>query len=140
MQANRLIMSIAALLVLAGCGTQRTQEPPARKPAEVRAEIVRLLPAKTVDRQGWATDIYAAFAAQNIYPSTQNLCSVLAVTEQESTFQVDPPVPGLGKIARDEIDRRAAKVHIPGLLVSGALQVSSPQRQELQRPPECRAQ
>ena len=125
MQANRLIMSLAALLVLAGCGTQRPQEPPARKPAEVKAEIVRLLPAKTVDRQGWATDIYAAFAAQNIYPSTQNLCSVLAVTEQESTFQVDPPVPGLGKIARDEIDRRAASAHIPSLLVSGALQVRS---------------
>ena len=125
MQANRLMMSVAALLVLAGCGTQRTQELPARKPAEVKAEIVRLLPAKTADRQGWATDIYAAFAAQNIYPSTQNLCSVLAVTEQESTFQVDPPVPGLGKIAREEIDRRADKVHIPGLLVSGALQVSS---------------
>jgi predicted small lipoprotein YifL len=125
MQANRLIMSLAALLVLAGCGTQRPQEPPARKPAEVKAEIVRLLPAKTVDRQGWATDIYAAFAAHNIYPSTQNLCSVLAVTEQESTFQVDPPVPGLGKIARDEIDRRAASAHIPSLLVSGALQVRS---------------
>lgn len=126
MQANRLIMTVAALSVLAGCGTQRTQEPPARKPAAVKAEIVRLLPAKAVDRQGWATDIYAAFAAQKISPTTQNLCSVLAVTEQESTFQTDPPVPGLGKIARDEIDRRAAKAHIPGLLVSGALQVSSP--------------
>ncbi|MNF73179.1 DUF1615 domain-containing protein [Pseudomonas sp. BF-R-01] len=125
MQANRLITSVAALLVLAGCGTQRTQEAPTRTPKEVKAEIVRLLPAKTVDRQGWATDIYAAFAAQNIYPSTQNLCSVLAVTEQESTFQSDPPVPGLGKIAREEIDRRAAKAHIPGLLVSGALQIRS---------------
>ncbi|MVV50065.1 DUF1615 domain-containing protein [Pseudomonas sp. PB120] len=126
MQANRLIMSVAALLVLAGCGTQRPQEAPARKPDEVKAEIVRLLPAKTADRQGWATDIYAAFAAQKISPTTQNLCSVLAVAEQESTFQVDPTVPGLGKIARDEIDRRAAKVHIPGLLVSAALQVRSP--------------
>jgi len=126
MQANRLIMSIAAVLVLAGCGSQRTQESAVRNPAEVKAEITRLLPAKTVDRQGWATDIYVAFAAQNIPPTTQNLCSVLAVTEQESTFQVDPSVPGLGKIARDEIDRRAAKAHIPGLLVSGALQVSSP--------------
>ncbi|MBK5354838.1 DUF1615 domain-containing protein [Pseudomonas sp. TH41] len=126
MQANRLIMSVAALMVLAGCGTQRPQEAAARKPDEVKAEIVRLLPAKTVDRQGWATDIYAAFAAQKISPTTQNLCSVLAVSEQESTFQVDPAVPGLGKIARDEIDRRAAKAHIPGLLVSGALQVRSP--------------
>ena len=126
MQAKRFISSVAVLLVLAGCGSQRTQEAAVRNPAEVKAEIVRLLPAKTVDRQGWATDIYAAFAAQGINPTTQNLCSVLAVTEQESTFQVDPPVPGLGKIARDEIDRRAAKVHIPSLLVSGALQVRSP--------------
>jgi hypothetical protein len=125
MQAHRLIMSIAALLVLAGCGSQRTQEPPPRKPAEVKAEIVRLLPAKAGDRQGWATDIYAAFAAQGISPTTQNLCAVLAVTEQESTFQSDPSVPGLGKIARDEIDRRAAKAHIPNLLVSAALQVRS---------------
>jgi uncharacterized protein YceK len=125
MQAHRLIMSIVALLVLAGCGSQRTQQAPTRTPAEVKAEIMRLLPAKTVDRQGWATDIHAAFVAQNIETTTQNLCSVLAVTEQESTFQADPSVPGLGKIARDEIDRRAARAHIPGLLVSGALQVRS---------------
>ncbi|MBK5551359.1 DUF1615 domain-containing protein [Pseudomonas sp. TH03] len=126
MHAHRLITSLAALLVLAGCGTQRTQETTPRKPAEVKAQIVRLLPAKTADREGWATDIYAAFVAQDISPTTQNLCAVLAVTEQESTFQVDPTVPGLGKIARDEIDRRAAKVHIPSLLVSAALQVRSP--------------
>ncbi|VVN88218.1 hypothetical protein PS691_01647 [Pseudomonas fluorescens] len=117
-------MGIATLLVLAGCGSQRTQEPPAR-PAEVKAKIVRLLPAKTVDREGWATDIYAAFAAQGIPPTTENLCSVLAVTEQESTFQVDPAVPGLGKIAREEIDRRATAVHVPGLLVNGALMARS---------------
>ncbi|WP_236195377.1 DUF1615 domain-containing protein [Pseudomonas glycinae] len=126
MHTPRLFVSLAALLVLAGCAGQRSEEPAPRPPAEVKAQIVRLLPAKTVDRQGWATDIYAAFAAQGISPTTQNLCSVLAVTEQESTFQVDPPVPGLGKIARGEIDRRAAKVHIPSLLVSGALQLRSP--------------
>ncbi|VVO06077.1 DUF1615 domain-containing protein [Pseudomonas fluorescens] len=124
MRANRLIMGIATLLVLAGCGSQRTQEAPAR-PAEVKAKLVRLLPPKTVDREGWATDIYAAFAAQGLAPTTENLCSVLAVTEQESTFQVDPAVPGLGKIAREEIDRRAAAVHVPSLLVNGALMARS---------------
>ncbi|MBC3347165.1 MULTISPECIES: DUF1615 domain-containing protein [Pseudomonas] len=125
MQLNRLMISLTALLALAGCGTRQAQEPE-RQPAEVKAQIVRLLPAKTVDREGWATDIYVAFAAQQISPTTQNICSVLAVTEQESTFQADPAVPGLGKIARQEIDRRAAKMHIPGLLISGALQVRSP--------------
>ena len=125
MHTPRLLITLAAMLVLAGCASQRNGEPAPRPPAEVKAEIVRLMPAKIADRQGWATDIYVAFAAQDISPTTQNLCSVLAVTEQESTFQADPTVPGLGKIARDEIDRRAGKVHIPGLLVSGALQVRS---------------
>ncbi|MCQ6257303.1 DUF1615 domain-containing protein [Pseudomonas sp. Q11] len=125
MQLNRLMISLAALLTLAGCGSRQAQEPE-RQPAEVKAQIVRLLPAKTADREGWATDIYVAFATQQIPPTTQNICSVLAVTEQESTFQADPAVPGLGKIARQEIDRRAAKMHIPGLLISGALQVRSP--------------
>ncbi|MDR9751814.1 DUF1615 domain-containing protein [Pseudomonas sp. SZMC_28357] len=126
MRVQRVFTSTLALLALAGCATQRTPQEPERPAAEVKAQIVQLLPATTKDRQGWAADIYAAFAAQKLSPTTQNLCSVLAVTEQESTFQSDPAVPGLGKIARDEIDRRAAKVHIPGLLVSAALQVRSP--------------
>jgi len=126
MHSLRLFLGLIAVLVLAGCAGQRTQEAAPRPPAEVKAQIVRLLPAQVADRQGWATDIYTAFAAQGISPTTQNLCSALAVAEQESNFQVDPPVPGLGKIARDEIDRRAARVHVPSLLVSGALQVRSP--------------
>ena len=124
MRLNRLMISLAALMTLAGCGSRQAQEPE-RQPAEVKKQIVQLLPVKTADREGWANDIYAAFSAQQIPSTTQNICAVLAVTEQESTFQADPPVPGLGKIAREEINRRAAKVHIPELLVSGALQVRS---------------
>jgi hypothetical protein len=118
-------LSIGILLVVAGCGTQRTQEP-TLSPAQVRAKIVRLMPAKTSDREGWASDIYAAFAAQDIPVFNENLCSVLAVAEQESTFQVDPQVPGLARIAREEIDRRAAKLHIPQMLVNAALELHSP--------------
>ncbi|TBU77471.1 DUF1615 domain-containing protein [Phytopseudomonas daroniae] len=113
------------ILLLAGCSSRGPQVP-APKPAEVRAQIVRLLPAQTTDRQGWAADIYAAFAAQEIPPTTENICAVLAVTEQESTFQADPQVPGLAKIARAEIDRRAASLHIPRMLVNAALNIESP--------------
>ncbi|WP_095143617.1 MULTISPECIES: DUF1615 domain-containing protein [unclassified Pseudomonas] len=124
MHCKSLITGLTALLLLAGCASQAPRQA-VPKPAQVKAQIVRLLPARTLDREGWANDIYTAFAEQKIPATTQNLCSVLAVTEQESTFQADPVVPGLGKIARDEIDRRAAKAHIPNLLVRGALQVSS---------------
>lgn len=119
------MISLVALLALAGCGSRQAQEPE-RQPDEVKRQIVRLLPSKTADREGWANDIYVAFSAQQLSTTTQNICAVLAVTEQESTFQADPSVPGLGKIAREEIDRRAAKMHIPRLLISGALEVRSP--------------
>ncbi|MFY1668034.1 DUF1615 domain-containing protein [Pseudomonas sp. Pseu.R1] len=121
----RPFIGVTLLSLLAACSSSPPQTPP--PPADrVRSEIVRLLPANVSDRQGWAADIYTAFDTQKITPSVENLCSVLAVTEQESNFQVDPAVPGMGKIAQDEIDRRASKAHIPNLLVRSALDIRSP--------------
>ncbi|QNP39991.1 DUF1615 domain-containing protein [Lysobacter solisilvae (ex Woo and Kim 2020)] len=95
-------------------------------PEAVRAELVRRIPRSVPDRAGWARDIQAAFAAQEIEPSTSNLCAVLAVVEQESTYRADPPVPGLPTIARGEIDRRAARLHVPAFMVDAALEMRSP--------------
>ena len=122
---GRGVTGLLMLLALAGCSS-RSAEPPPPNPDEVRAKIVRLMPATVRDRQGWASDIYAAFSAQQIYPSDENLCAVLAVTEQESTYQVDPPVAGLGRIATREVERRAGKLHVPAFLVSSALNIKSP--------------
>ncbi|AUB75754.1 hypothetical protein B195_013225 [Pseudomonas sp. Lz4W] len=125
---NRVFLQyllLAPLAVLAGCSSQGTQSLPDRSPEQVRARVVQLLPASIADRQGWATDIQAAFAAQGLAASDENLCSVLAVAEQESNFQADPPVPGLAKIARTEINRRASKLHIPEFVVRSALNISS---------------
>jgi hypothetical protein len=92
----------------------------------VRARVELLLPRGVRDRAGWATDIQVAFAALKLDPNDSNLCAVLAVTEQESTFSADPEVPGLAKIAREEILRRAAGMHVPKFVVLAALQVESP--------------
>jgi len=125
MRLCRFSMTLAALLALAGCGSQRAQQSLAEDPQQVRAQILRLLPPKVVDRAGWAADIQLAFTRRGLSPSVENLCSVLAVTEQESNFQIDPAVPGMGRIARQEVDRRAARVHVPGVLVSAALRLPS---------------
>lgn len=112
------------LAALAGCASdERAREP---SPAEVRAQIARLMPAGTPDRTEWAADIYTAFAALEIAPTPANICAVLAVTEQESGFRADPTVPGLARIAREEIDRRAEGIGVPGLAVRVALQLPSP--------------
>ena len=121
-----------ALALLQGCAGRR-EEAPEADPAKVRAQLLRLLPAQAKDREGWARDIQVAFEAQRIAPSKSNLCAVLAVTEQESTFTADPQVPNLGRIAREEIDRRAARLHIPRLLVDGALKTPSGNGQSYQQ-------
>ncbi|WP_323744583.1 DUF1615 domain-containing protein [Pseudomonas sp. UFMG81] len=124
MNGRLLAAGLLCLGLLQGCAGRR-EEAPEADPAKVRAQLLRLLPAQVKDRQGWAEDIQVAFQAQGIAPSKGNLCAVLAVTEQESTFNADPQVPNLGHIAREEIDRRAARLHIPRLLVDGALQTPS---------------
>jgi hypothetical protein len=92
----------------------------------VRARVEQLLPRGVTDKAGWATDIQVAFTALELAPDDSNLCAVIAVTEQESSFHADPEVPGLAKIARAEILRRAESMHVPRFLARAALQVESP--------------
>jgi hypothetical protein len=117
------LLAVAALV--GGCADQPPAAPPPR-PEAVRAQIEKLLPAGTPDAAGWAVDIYAAFAALRLEPSVRNLCAVVAVAQQESGLQVNPPVPDLGRIAREEIDRRASKAGVPTMLVHAALELHSP--------------
>jgi hypothetical protein len=77
-------------------------------------------------RAAWAVDLQLVFAALKIDPTRPNVCAVLAVTEQESTFNPDPPVPNLPKTARDEIVRRADRAGVPAVAVTLALQMRSP--------------
>jgi hypothetical protein len=87
------------------------------------------MPSKVANAQDWAIDIFAAFEALKIPPTTEHICGVLAVAEQESNFQVDPVVPGLPAIARREIEARAASHHIPKFMVNTALEIHSPNGQ-----------
>src|SRR5215831_16513948 len=121
----RLWICAGVLALLAGCMSQPLAVAPSATPEEARALIERLLPASVHDRQGWVADIYSGFATQGIDPSRENVCAVLAVIEQESGFQVNPVIPGLGVMAWKEIDSRAERAGVPRLLVHGALQMTS---------------
>lgn len=124
MRGRRIGIVVAFALVLAGCATA-PRTPPSSTPEQTRAQLVKLLPASVRDRDGWAGDMTAAFAALRLDPTDSHLCAALAVAEQESNFAADPAVPNLGATARAEIDRRAGAHHIPGFVVSAALALKS---------------
>ena len=85
-----VIAASAAAALLAGCAGDDLVGPAPPRPADVRAQLVQLMPAGAADREGWAVDVYAAFAALQIPPTASNLCAALAITEQESSFKADP--------------------------------------------------
>ena len=117
------------MLALAGCATGPEPTAPVAvpaSPAEARALIARVLPNGVTNRAAWATDIYAALAAMEIPASRENICAVVAVTDQESNFRVDPAVPNLSQIAWKEIDRQRERAGVPGLVLQAALLLTSP--------------
>jgi len=103
-------------------------KPPAAYPSERegRALVAGFLPPGVKDRDGWSGDIFTAFSALRIPPTPDNICAVIAVIEQESTFQADPVVPGLSQIVQKEIEARRERLHLPRLLVDAALLKTSP--------------
>lgn len=122
-------LAIALIALLAGCAAIEGPTPtPGYRPisaAEGRALVTRLMPDGIKDRAGWATDIYAAFAALDLPPTPENLCAAIAVVGQESGFQVDPVVPGLAGVVRKEIDKRRESAGIPAFALDAALALPS---------------
>lgn len=121
-----VLAALAVLAVLGACGTPAPQAASdALAPARARALVEQLLPERVPDRAGWAADLTAALSALDLPATPAHLCAVLAVTEQETGYRVDPPVPGLAAIARKEIERRAESKGIPALAVRAALALES---------------
>ncbi|MCH7394224.1 DUF1615 domain-containing protein [Acinetobacter dispersus] len=77
------------------------------KEPEMKAEqITKVLPARVNDRQSWSQDIFDIMQQLSIPKTKQNVCSIVAVVDQESNFVADPAVPGLGEKAVQEINTR----------------------------------
>ena len=115
---------LTVAILTAGCA----HEPPGRERStqvDAPALIDRALPAGVTQREGWVSDMDAAFVALDIAPTHENICAVVAVAEQESGFQVDPVIPNLGPIAWREIDKRVQSAAIPPNLVREMLSLRS---------------
>lgn len=141
----RGLLAVTVALALAGCGSlfqdagktvpkpsaSVPQKPPVKltprpKPLTGVELVNSLLPSFVQDKNGWSTDIVAAFNALNIPPGKENVCAVLSEIEQESSFQSEPAVPGLPRIVRQELEARRIRYGIPQWVMDKSLAMPSP--------------
>ncbi len=118
--------ALALMILLAACATdERVPTRSVMTPAEAKALIAKAIPPNTSERSAWANDIYNALDHLKIAANIPNFCAAIAITEQESTFRANPPVPGLAAIAWREIDAKSERAGVPKLLVHTALLLPS---------------
>ncbi len=67
-------------------------------------EIRKLIPSHVNNRKSWATDISKIYDELKLTKNTQNICTAIAVIDQESNFVADPRVPNLGNASLKAID------------------------------------
>jgi hypothetical protein len=82
---------------------------PRMSPADTMRLAQRIIPAKN-DPDGWGKDIWEALASNGIATKRSNICAVMAVIEQESTFTANPEVSGLGSMAENEITDKLSTI------------------------------
>lgn len=98
-------LSVLALSVsLVACGDKFSQEDDEKHLSE--KQIRRLIPSHVHDRESWAKDINDIMDSLKIDKDKENVCSIVAIVDQESNFVANPQVPGLGQKAIAAVNTR----------------------------------
>jgi Protein of unknown function (DUF1615) len=87
-------------------------------------EIARLISKAepgTRDARGWAVDLLDVLRAHDFPKTRENACAVIAVVDQESSFNANPIVPGLGKISETALRKKLGSVPLLGRAALGFL-------------------
>ncbi|HCH66616.1 MAG TPA: DUF1615 domain-containing protein, partial [Deltaproteobacteria bacterium] len=74
------------------------------------AEVSRFVRSDVDDKRGWAADLRLALKSARLPVDAEHVCQVLAIVEQESGYEADPAVPGLGRVVQGELDRMFEKL------------------------------
>ena len=80
-------------------------------------QISHAMPNRNQQKTAWATDIHDIFNTLKIERTPQNICTTIAVIDQESNFQADPPVANPGKTSlnalNSELEEKLGKTLAP---------------------------
>ena len=80
---------------------------------------------KTVkDPAGWAADLLDVLHLLAIPPTKENICSSIAIIDQESNFVANPQVAGLGRIAEQALRDKFSRTPILGVIALAFLETT----------------
>ena len=105
---------VFATLPLSACNY--LEAPPATAALSM-AQIDQLIPRRVPQSQSFAKDISAIFDTLKIDKTPQNICTTIAIIDQESNFNANPPVANLGasslKALNNELEEKLGSTLAP---------------------------
>ena len=91
---------------------------------EQTTKLIQAARKSAVDPRGWAIDLLDVLRSQNQPPSRENVCSAIAIIDQESNFVADPAVAGLGALAEKTLRAKADRIPILGRMAMQFLETT----------------
>ena len=112
---SMLAITLTLSLGLTGCEYFQTQTD-ANSPIGAK-QIAKLIPKRGQDSKSWAQDINQIFDTLKIEKNAQNICTAIAIIDQESNFKANPPVANLGqsslKAMNEELEEKLGSTLAP---------------------------
>ena len=100
------------LAMLLGCLNAHAQSP--ELSIAETTKLIQKARSSALDPRGWAIDLLDVLRVHSLPQSRENICSSIAIIDQESNFVSDPAVAGLGALAERTLRAKADRVPIIG--------------------------
>lgn len=81
---------------------------------EQTTQLIKTAEPNVREPSAWATDLLTVLKEHNLDQSRENICAVIAITDQESGFVANPAVPNLGKISEQAVISKLKKFSLLG--------------------------
>jgi hypothetical protein len=111
---NRFALIVITLLL--GCSHAKAQSPELSSKLSIveTTKLIQSTRKAAIDPMGWAIDLLDVMEEQDLPTNRENICSAIAIIDQESNFVADPAVAGLGTLAEKTLRTKADRIPILG--------------------------
>jgi Protein of unknown function (DUF1615) len=104
--------TVIIFVLLLSCLAAKAQSP--ELSIAETTKLIQRARSSASDPRGWAIDLLDVLREQNQPLTPENICSAIAIIDQESNFVADPAVAGLGTLAEKTLRAKAGRIPILG--------------------------